>query len=170
MKFLFPAATVSLLLASLPLLGSAALAQQPRFISQNKFSGPKTFSCDIRPAPGNSKRAVPTTLARDSRGEVVVYYWTRSYYSDLGEDALTRCTRVASILDSFNRRGILATIKAGQMNGRSVICVADSGRGPCTRLVFPLEANENPAQVLADLRNALAGAAPASRTQGGAVR
>ncbi|NJP09002.1 MAG: hypothetical protein HC866_05545 [Leptolyngbyaceae cyanobacterium RU_5_1] len=106
---------------------------------------------------GISGKSFPATIARTNEGDIVVYYWTQPYYTDSGEDALTRCTRVAGIFDTFNRRENLGSIKTGKMNGKSVICAADSSSGPCKRLIFPLTPNEDPGEVLRDLREAFRG-------------
>lgn len=133
---------------------------QSRYSPPSRYAAPKAFACNVRTVSAEragGKKAVPTTLAQTDRGDVTIYSWGQSFYSDSAETPLARCTRVARILDDLNRKNLLSAIKAGEMKGKKVICVADNANGPCTRLVFPLRSSEDPQAVLADLREALKG-------------
>lgn len=166
----FPHIFAIALLALSSTLASGVVAKtQPNQSERIVYAPPKSFLCNVRElrnGRGNARRSFPATMARTDEGDVVIYYWTQPYYTDSGEDALTRCTRVAGIFDTFNRRGNLDLIKTGQMNGRSVICAADSPSGPCQRLIFPLRPNENPDEVLRDLREVFRGRAIAVSASG----
>lgn len=125
------------------------------------YAPPKAFVCGIKDIKNDNGKTirigVPTTVGKTDEGEVLIYHWAKPYYSDPSEDPLTRCKRVASILDRLNRVESLNLIKVGRINSKSAICASNSPDSPCSTLIFSLEPNEQPTKVLEDLRVAMKG-------------
>jgi hypothetical protein len=130
------------------------------------YAKPTDFFCDLRDQKDETgkviRRNVPTTLAKVDLAQalrqipssqnsviqlnnrkdqdVVVYYWTQDYSdSQLGETALMRCRRVASVLQEIKSGNSLNLIKVGKMNGGNAVCLSSKVDGSCTRLIFPLK-------------------------------
>lgn len=146
MKVSQVALTVS---TSLLLIGEAivtntvAMAQVQR--SPSTAAAPSTFFCKV-------VEGKPTTVARTAQHTISVISWTRDYYAESQETPLARCIRVSALLQDYSRKGILNYITHGEMDGQRVVCAASAARSPCSRLLFALDPDENPAQVVDDLR------------------
>jgi Circadian oscillating protein COP23 len=144
---------------------SKALAQTP---TAQSYASPKSFSCKSQAKKVDKKtsRQVPATIGHTDVGEIIIYYWIKPYYSNPSEDPLTRCTRVASVLNELNPIGRdMKRIKAGQVNGKPAICVANNSSSSCDRLIFTLEATEKPEAVLEDLQIAMKGLPRADKSR-----
>lgn len=124
------------------IVGKIAMAQVGRSSSTTTSA---TFFCKV-------VEGKPTTVARMAQHTIPVISWTRDYYVESQETPLARCTRVSSLLQDYSRKGMLNYITYGEMDGQRVVCAASAARNPCSRLLFALDPDENPAQVVDDLR------------------
>jgi len=101
----------------------------------------------------NSK---PATMASYQGQNIPVIIWgADNYYGESGEDAVTRCTRVAGIFQQASQQGNLSqVINIGKTaQGRSMIC-ANSGDGSC-RFLYQVRPGENPQGARQQLLNKL---------------
>ncbi|MGL6280858.1 MAG: COP23 domain-containing protein, partial [Microcoleaceae cyanobacterium] len=101
----------------------------------------------------NSK---PATMASYQGQNIPVIIWgADNYYGESGEDAVTRCTRVAGIFQQASQQGNLSqVINIGTTaQGRSMIC-ANSGDGSC-RFLYQVRSGENPQGARQQLLNKL---------------
>jgi hypothetical protein len=106
---------------------------------------------------------VPNTIARTSvknlsLGQISssfsdesVIQWTRPYYSESNETPMERCTRVSELLQYYGNKKILKYITYGIMDAKKVLCATTSTGSPCSLLIFVLEEDENPKQLVTDL-------------------
>ncbi len=106
---------------------------------------------------------VPNTIARTSvknfsEGQIrssfsdeSVIQWTRPYYSESNEHPMERCTRVSELLQYYGNKKMLNHITYGTMDAKEVVCGTTSKGSPCSLLIFALEKDENPKQLVADL-------------------
>jgi hypothetical protein len=100
--------------------------------------------------------AKPATMASFQGQNMPVIIWgADNYYGESGEDAVTRCTRVAGIFQQASQQGNLSqVINIGTTaQGGSMIC-ANSGDGSC-RLLYQVRSGENPQGARQQLLNRL---------------
>ncbi|MEC4815039.1 MAG: COP23 domain-containing protein [Scytonema sp. PMC 1069.18] len=105
---------------SSPTSGSSA---SPTFRSPSSttseivYTPPQNFFCDVKDMKNDKgevvKKNVPMTMAQTAKGEVVTYFWTKSFYVDSGESSLTRCTRVAQVLSQVIEQDMKNWIEHG---------------------------------------------------------
>lgn len=130
----------SVLTASAIVFVSSALASSPA-IGQTA-----TFFCGT--SSGN-----PATIATQEGKNIPVILWVAdNYFSESGEDAITRCTRVSGILNTYRQQGnwnnIITATKS--QNGQSLICAANSQDGSC-RLLYQVPKGLTPEQARQEL-------------------
>ena len=120
--------------ASSALASSSAMAQTPAF-----FCGT---------SGGN-----PATIATQQGKNIPVILWVAdNYFSDSGEDTITRCTRVSGILNSYRQQGNwnnIITTSVSQ-NNNPIICAANSQDGSC-RLLYQVPQGKTPDQARQEL-------------------
>lgn len=100
--------------------------------------------------------AKPATMASYQGQNIPVIIWgADNYYGESGEDAVTRCTRVAGIFQQASQQGNLSqVINIGTtVQGQSMIC-ANSGDGSC-RFLYQVRSGENPQGARQQLLNRL---------------
>ncbi len=95
---------------------------------------------------GRSKKNIPTTMAKTSRGPVPVIRWV----STIGEDYTpeNRCKIVSGKFQQFYTDGTLNYLTTGTVNQLPVICAAKSENGSCTGVLFTLKPNTDPGRTL----------------------
>jgi hypothetical protein len=148
-------------------LSFSAFAQSPAVSSENVST---TFFCKFvngipntvaRVTPRNVSSSAMSTGSRAGKMPVVeeaitVFRWERKDYPESKESPMERCTRVSTLLQTYKREGKLNYISSGVMDGRKVICTTSGSSGPCSRLIFLLEpeeeSEEETQRLLADLR------------------
>ncbi|PZO41899.1 MAG: hypothetical protein DCF19_08505 [Pseudanabaena frigida] len=115
-----------------------------------------TFLCQlIDKTPNTIARISSKTASLDqakSTQNISVIQWKRSDYSESNETPMERCTRVSKILQYYGNKGTLNYITYGDMDGKEVVCATTSEGSPCSLLIFTLEKDENPKQIVTDLR------------------
>ncbi|MDF0554623.1 COP23 domain-containing protein [Kamptonema sp. UHCC 0994] len=130
----------SVLTASAIAFASFALASSPA-IGQTA-----TFFC-------GTSSSNPATIATQEGKNIPVILWVAdNYFSESGEDAITRCTRVSGILNSYRQQGNwnnIITVTKSQ-SGQSIICAANSQDGSC-RLLYQVPKGQTPEQARQEL-------------------
>lgn len=99
----------------------------------------------------NSK---PATMASYQGQNIPMIIWgADNYYGESGEDAVTRCTRVAGIFQQAQGNFSQIINIGTTAQGRSMIC-ANSGDGSC-RFLYQVRPGENPQGARQQLLNKL---------------
>lgn len=122
------------------LLVASAIASRP------VFSQPTGFFCGT--AGGN-----PATMATQQGKNIPVIVWlAKNYFNESGEDAITRCTRVSGILNSYHQQGNWGNLISTGVSraGQPMICVANAQDGSC-RLLYQVPRGQNPEQARQEL-------------------
>lgn len=116
-------------------------------------SSPQANSSATSPSRRLASSPSPTT--RTSTETIEVIQWGRKYYDETKETPLTRCTRVSGIIQTYNRKQILGYITSGEMDGQQVICATSESGGPCSLLLYTLNEEDNPNEVVKILRKVI---------------
>ncbi len=115
-----------------------------------------TFLCQLIDKTPNTVARISSKTASFAQAKsthsISVIQWKRSYYSESNETPMERCTRVSKILQYYGNKGTLNYITYGDMDGKEVVCATTSEASPCSLLIFTLEKDENPKQLVTDLR------------------
>jgi hypothetical protein len=139
-------------------LAAKTVIPEAQAIPPNTSGGsPVTFLCQvIDKVPNTITRINSSTLSlgqtRSSLSDISVIQWKRSYYSESNETPMQRCTRVSNLFQYYGSKKALNYITYGDMDGREVVCATTSEGSPCSLLIFILEKDENPKQLVSDLR------------------
>jgi len=130
----------SFLTASAIAFVSSALASSPAMAQTT------AFFCGT--SGGN-----PATIATQQGKNIPVILWVAdNYFSDSGEDAITRCTRVSGILNSYRPQGNWNNIITTSLSQskQPIICAANSQEGSC-RLLYQVPKGQTPDQARQEL-------------------
>lgn len=95
----------------------------------------------------------PATIASQNGNNIPVIIWgANNYFTESGEDALTRCTRVSGILNNSSDRGPLERVitTGASRNGEPIICAANFQDGSC-RLLYRVPRGQNPERARQEL-------------------
>lgn len=110
----------------------------------------------------------PVTIAQTQRGDVTVIRWMSGFFSNAGFTPQRRCIEVSSRFQTYYNDGTLKYLTTGRINNQPVICTAKRLGSSCTDVLFTLEPNDNPNQVLRELMNIRSGATSTPLSRGGA--
>lgn len=108
-------------------------------ISRAARAQPTNFFC-------GTAGSTPATIANKNGNNIPVILWNaNNYFTESGEDAFTRCTRVSGILNnSSQQRSLQSIITTGvSRNGQPIICAANPQNGSC-RLLYQVPRGVNP--------------------------
>ena len=97
--------------------------------------------------------ATPATIASQNGNNIPVIIWgANNYFTESGEDALTRCSRVSGILNNSSNQGPLERVitTGASRNGQPIICAANSQDGSC-RLLYRVPRGQNPERARQEL-------------------
>lgn len=106
--------------------------------------------------------ATPATIANQNGNNIPVIIWgANNYFTESGEDALTRCTRVSGILNNSSDRGLLERVitTGASRNGEPIICAANSQDGSC-RLLYRVPRGQNPERARQELLQRITNPSP----------
>ncbi|BAZ37834.1 hypothetical protein NIES4101_37590 [Calothrix sp. NIES-4101] len=117
--------------------------------------------------PGNAQmgkfycgmsRGVPATLVRTPRGNKPMIRWVDSAFPPPWTPE-QRCEEISMRFQRFFDNGTLNFLRAGRLNGQSVLCVASYKGGPClpNGVLVTLKANKNPREIMQQLLDNRAG-------------
>lgn len=134
---------------------TTAHAQESAVASSD--SPPITFSCEVIDD-------LPNTVARTTHNNqeiVPIFRWDSDYYSETGEDSLTRCIRASALLEVYNQMKLLNYIKTEIIDGMPRICVANAPPeeelvdNSCGHELFIFKPGDTPEPVVKLLRQVL---------------
>ncbi|NEP43465.1 MULTISPECIES: COP23 domain-containing protein [Okeania] len=104
--------------------------------------------------------ATPATIATKQGKNIPIILWnSNNYFTESGEDALTRCTRVSGILSTQQRNGYRSITVSISKNGQPMICAANPQDGSC-RLLYQVPNGQNPQQARQELLRRVANPQP----------
>lgn len=103
----------------------------------------------------------PATFVRNHRkrtAEVIIRWVDNSFPPPY--DAQTRCEKVSARFQQFYDNNTLEYLKAGRLNGQSVLCVAANKGGPClpNGVLVTLKPDTDPQRTMQRLRYSQGGA------------
>lgn len=136
--------TSAIALAGIPFTSQTAVAQEVRFICGESFDRA-------------SGQRYPTTFAWTERGKMAVVRWKKQWSGNITPQQ--RCQSVSPRFQEAYSSGTLNFITNGTANGQPVICTATEQGGACQTMLMTLRAEDNPLQVLNQLRDVLGGRA-----------
>ena len=155
--------SVAQLLAVLVLVAGGTTINLSSSSAQSSSSAkakPVSFTC------GKSNNA-PATIARTPRGDVAVIRWASGFFSGTGFTPEKRCQEVSSRFQAYHDNGTLKYLTTGRLNNQPVICTAQQRGSACTDVLFTLEPEDNPNQVLRQLLSIRSGATTGPLSRGG---
>lgn len=104
--------------------------------------------------------ATPATIATKQGQNIPIILWnSNNYFTESGEDVLTRCTRVSGILSTQQRNGYRSITVSISKNGQPIICAANPQDGSC-RLLYQVPNGQNPQQARQELLRRVANPQP----------
>ncbi|MEB3339749.1 COP23 domain-containing protein [Okeania sp.] len=102
--------------------------------------------------------ATPATIANKKGNNIPIILWSaNNYFSQSGEDTLTRCTRVSGILSTQERNGYRNITVGTSKNGEPNICAAIGGS---CRLLYQVPGGQNPQKARQELLRRVANPQP----------
>jgi Circadian oscillating protein COP23 len=115
-----------------------------------------------------SGQRLPTTYAWTDKGKIAIVRWSKKWGSGQAFTPQRRCEEVSPRFQEAFNNGTLNFITNGTMNGQPTICAAKENKGACQTLLMTLRPEENPLQLLNNLKDVLngRGAGPIQHSSG----
>jgi hypothetical protein len=127
-------------------------------VSQAKAEDQVRFICASGYDQQTNQR-FPTTFAWTPRGKIAIIRWKYSWFNNKSVTSQQRCQQVSSRFQTAYNNQSLAYITNGRVNSQNVICTTRSHKGNCETTLLTLRPQDDPLQILDDLKDILRGRA-----------
>jgi hypothetical protein len=127
-------------------------------INQAKADDPVRFICASGYDQLTEKR-FPTTYAWTPRGKIAIIRWKYSWFNNKTVTPQQRCQQVSFRFQTAYNNQSLAYITNSRLNGQNVICTTRNYKGTCETTLLTLRPEDDPLQILDDLKDILRGRA-----------
>lgn len=135
---------------------SAIAATIPFFAQTTHAQSEVKFICSDGFDRASGQR-LPTTYAWTEKGKIAIVRWSKKWGSGQAFSPQKRCEEVSPRFQEAFNNGTLNFITNGTINGQPAICAASEDKGACQTLLMTLRPEENPLQILNELKNVLNG-------------
>ncbi|WP_199338704.1 MULTISPECIES: COP23 domain-containing protein [Nostoc] len=127
-------------------------------VSQAKADDEVRFICALGYDQVTNLR-FPTTYAWTSRGKIAIIRWKYAWFNSKNVTPEQRCEQVSSRFQTAYNNQSLAYITNSKLNNQPVICTAKEVDAPCNTTLLTLRPEDDPQQILEDLKEILRGRA-----------